>query len=202
MLVHASSGGGVPHTSFLRELRFTKQFTEDILPELSILPHKFIAVHIRNGDVNSIHWRNYLSKVASDNQRSNIVICSDDREVLEEAGSLMPGCNIVIYEDKVDPFADGDLIRRQHVFTHTKASDFKKLRRQMRDLITLSLAEKILTPTVVDRKGKKFISGFSRLAYILKQDNFQIREQFISRSWHSNESVHTFAAILRRYLKQ
>lgn len=91
----------------------------------------------------------------------------------------MLGCNVIIYDDKVDRFADGDSVRRQHIFTGSKTSDFDKIRRQMRDLITLSLAKKIFVPESVDRRGEKVVSGFSRLASILKQHNCQIREPFI-----------------------
>lgn len=159
LLVHERHGGGSDGWRVLRRLRFTGPVAALIADRVAALPARYVAVHVRNTDLES-DAGSFLAGIRAELAGRDVLLASDDLRVRDVARRVVPDA-------------------RLHWLTTTPSDDGTPLHENPRldrwptnvdalvDLIALARAERLhICPLVASgtrTKGSR-VSGFSRLA--------------------------------------
>ena len=169
LLVHVACGRGNLSNDFASRIRL-RQSSKNILQSTigstdSDLGVDFIGIHVRNTDNTlKLDWKQFIQGVLAENPQERILICSDDRHVIDYCLKLDK--NFYTVGGKV-PFLrhnQQQLHSLEYTKNHSEKIDF--LAKSFIDLIFLSRAKKIYAPKA-HPWGDKF-SGFTKLANSLR----------------------------------
>ena len=93
-LLDIQCGGGIDSFSILKHLKFTSRFKKIINNEIAKLPPYYVAIHIRNTDMKT-NYQEYIQTIKYKVSDKTLVICTDDKKVVEFILSEMPNTNII-----------------------------------------------------------------------------------------------------------
>lgn len=131
----------------------------------------YVGLHVRNSDLRS-DWREYMALHAESLAGRNVVVCSDDREVLDAAPAALPRSTVVVPTRVPStggrPYQGQFVARRHH---RQLAVDV------LVDLLALAGADDVLSPPVVNRTISS--SSFTHLARAVSRVP-GLREQLLS----------------------
>lgn len=172
LAVHISWGSGDIETDFLKKLEPRPKIKEALRKQMGYqakVPKDFIGVHARNTD-NKIrnNWKKLISNLQELQSENPILICSDDRRLIDFALNL-PGSTYFTVGGNV-PYLDGFLSLHQMTaaaFRDKPTAGTRLLIKQLLDLIYLSKCCKIYT--LKSNEWSDGISGFVKLAVALKK---------------------------------
>lgn len=131
----------------------------------------YVGIHVRNSDLRC-DWRTFMAEHASHLAGRDVVVCSDDREVLDAAPAALPGSRVIV-PTRVPttagrPYQGQFVARRRH---RRLAVDV------LVDMLALAGADEILSPPVINRADPS--SSFTRLARAVGQTP-GLRQQLLS----------------------
>ena len=167
LIIHARGGGGERSITTLSRMAFRPEFARKIGAALSGLKSEYLAVHIRNTDMQT-DYRRFFESIRPQLEGQRLLICSDDIQCKNYAKKYFRKTEVI--ESTQTPDTNGAALHGNPEFdqdAHTQAA--------FTDLMALAMAKEILV-TETDRSR---LSGFSRLALLLHQDR-QLCDQLLT----------------------
>lgn len=170
LLVHDQCGGGVSSVSCLARLVLAEEFKRDVYSRLEPLAGiDYAAIAIRNTDYQTDYksaFRALHEKVAG----QNLLVCSDDYNVIEYAKSYLTGLNVISLPGFQK--TDGRGVARQSLRSSSDVK-YRFVVKSMSDLIGLACARKLYVTRLRSNSGLEY-SGFVRLSALLHKDRSAI----------------------------
>jgi len=162
LLVH-EEGRQVNYLSsldLLRKLRLNERVKLDITRRLKLLPEKYTGIHIRHTDYLT-DYESFLTQLKSELEGKNVLICSDNLQVIDYIKSEFTQSNVI----RLSTFEDnrGWPLHVDHSGSH----QYNKNIEALTDLFALALADNIYLTNVQQLQAP---SGFSLLAMGLYQN--------------------------------
>lgn len=170
VLLHEQSGGGTKSFNLLSRLRFSDELSRTVTSRTRHLPDEYAAVHVRHTDYSTDYlW--FFEKIKKRVVDMTLLICSDDRQVVETGTAFFERSRVVTVSDI--PNTAGKPLHLSD--SHDNAGSRKDSAiNSLVDLVALGMATRFYF-TIVDGG---FPSGFSRLAAHLS-DNKDVLEQLL-----------------------
>lgn len=170
LLLHEQAGSGSLSLDFLTRVRPSAELRSEIGQRLTKLPAQRIGIHIRNTDLET-NYAPFLNRLARQYPSKAMLVCSDDRKVVEASRAIFGSDRVVT--SSLAPDFSGRPIHHEHVTSD--ARKFQLNAEMFSDLFALATSDVVaFTPT---RAGK--VSGFSRLAWLLHRNPI-VHETFLS----------------------
>jgi len=163
ILIHEQFGGGCYSHYLLDYIKFSDKSNEYIIKSLDLLPDYYSAIHIRNTDYQT-DYINFFKKISEKIKFNNLLICSDDKNVIDYANIFFNGMNVftttecAIYDNKPLHF-------KKKYCNDTKLMQFTTLNTLL-DLVALSMSDDL---HIVQTKNNN-TSGFSLLSKYLNEN--------------------------------
>jgi hypothetical protein len=167
VLIHESPGGGGASKRFLHRIRIASELLPEIRSGLSSLPRKYVSVHIRHTD-HQTDYESYLATIKEELVGKEVLVCSDNAEVITAARSVFVRSNILT----VTELPSGDP-RPLHLANRYANSDKMKAAttNALIDLFALGASQKIYSTNVLEG----YPSGFTKLAIYLSENKYLLR---------------------------
>ena len=179
LLIHDQCGGGNP-VVLLRRLTLAQTTRDFVLASLARLPRQYSAIHVRNTDYQT-NYQAFFAKLRAFELGPNVLVCSDDRAVIEYAMAYFPDKNILDLGHN-PPVAAGKPLHRS-----SYESDDVRLRvtrQAITDLLALANADTLYYHSINNQQGRRkhwrsffrrttikpVFSGFSLLADTIHRD--------------------------------
>lgn len=180
VLFHEQCGGGDTSFKFFQNFKFCPEFRVAITDRLRSLPLVFDAVHVRNTDYQT-DYEVFFSSLPRKTMGKNLLICSDDSNVVEFGRQFFSSLNIFSLMDHKN--LNGQPLHGSRRFNNA-SEKFIAVTEAWSDLFALSLAENLYFTKTLNGP----ISGFSRLASYLQQNKHVIRS-YLSPIYSSHYSI-------------
>ena len=162
LLVHEQGwlGGILTSVNLLERLQLTEIAKKDIKKRLKNTPKSHIGIHIRHTDYTT-DYQAFIASIKSEVVGKNILICSDNVEVIDYVKNELHASNVF----RLSTFQDiaGHRLHYRDLGDGQYASNIETLA----DLFALALSERIYFANVNEAGGRP--SGFSLLAHGLHQ---------------------------------
>jgi len=157
LLVHHACGGGLLSLEALKRLRLKPDMVENFQARMRIVGKNYAGVHVRHTDYRT-DYPGLFAAVAESLPQGRIVVCTDNREVLDYARALF-GARVYNFADLPD--TGGQPLH------YGNGLDLRTVNRDsILDLVTLARASRLY----LARVSQGHYSGFSRLAAALNQN--------------------------------
>lgn len=182
VLLHESGGGGLRSLGAVRKLRLQEPIARAVQAALAALGGRYHSIHIRSGDAQvECDYVEFFEGLSLGSTVKSIHLACDQRQVQDHARMVLSSYKVFTFDDL--PRTGG---RRLHENPHIPRWETNL--HCIVDLVLLAGADNIvLAPSLV--RGKKFSSGFSRLAGKLhrrpKTLNAFARQAVLPTSWWS-----------------
>jgi len=213
LLVHDQFGGGRLAINCLSRLKFTKQFNEDLLKQLSPLIGKnHIAIHIRHTDYQT-NYIDVFKKIYPHSINQRLLLCTDSVEVLKYASVYFDQSDLISLS--LPPDTRGLGLPTYATFHCNHEQRYELVIQSFSDLIGLATAKKTffckLTPgkfsltaskhqdftvyatriykTSTKNIGVNGFSGFSFLADSLKKNPTIMNNFFSNPNWYEDTII-------------
>lgn len=173
VLVHDMGGGGPKSCRFLERVVLAPAIREIVLERLAPLGRGYKAVHVRNTDIQT-NFEQLFTRIAPLVEGHTLLVCSDDRQVIERARRFFVSSRVVTVSDIPD--RQGAPLHR--ATDADEAVRFTQALNAVIDLLALGGADTVhyTTDSVygTETKRQRMPSGFSRLASHLSRNKHAI----------------------------
>lgn len=162
VLLHEQCGGGPRSFDFLRRVDLSVALKTILRARLRFRSEGYAAIHIRNTDYKT-DYMNLFEEVRDKVSGQNLLICSDDANVIRVAKSFLSQANVFSVSDIPDTDQQpihGAWVQLSKAGRDSSAVDV------LVDLFALAFSHTLFTTNVSGGHP----SGFSRLAQFLHQD--------------------------------
>lgn len=163
VLIHQTGGGGANSIRLARHMQLSDNIAQEVVRRRGLLSDNYLAVHARNTDLIS-NYRPIIAAIKSSDYRGQVLVCTDDRNVVDEFQSNLKQVDVVSLAN-LETGED----RRIHFL---KPSDDARPRNidAICDLMLLALSNKlIIAPLLPNDQVSGGFSGFSLLAGLLNK---------------------------------
>lgn len=166
LIVVERAGGGSKSWKPFQKFKLNQHVAQAIISRLSVLPQRYLAVHIRHSDYKT-DYRNFLRRLAPLVSGETVVICADNKGAKDLATRFLSRfCNIVELTEL--PQLDGQPLHETE--TSSGAQDAIDA---LTDLMTLACAHKIHFTELTKSPGQKIYFRFSGFVVLASRLSFR-----------------------------
>lgn len=173
VLVHEMGGGGPKSCHFLERVVLAPAVREIVAERLAPLGRGYKAIHVRNTDIQT-NFEQLFARTAPLVEGFTLLVCSDDRQVIERARRFFTSSRVVTVSDIPD--SQGAPLHR--ATAADEAVRFTQAVNAVVDLLALGGADTVhyTTDSVYGTNAtrQRMPSGFSRLAAHLARNKHVI----------------------------
>lgn len=173
VLVHERGGGGPKSCHFLERVVLAPAVREIVAERLAPLLRRYKAVHVRNTDIQT-NFEGLFTRIAPRVEGHTLLVCSDDRQVIERARRFFTSSRVVTVSD----IPDSQGAPLHHAPGADDAVRFTQAVNAVVDLLALGGADTVYYTTDsvygANATRQRMPSGFSRLAAHLSRNKHVI----------------------------
>lgn len=190
ILVHEQSGGGTLSFVCLERLCFSKKISQSIEKVLAQIPKHYQAIHVRNTDYQT-DYLYFFKKLKKRVSKKNVLICSDDHEVINYAKNTFLLTNLFSITTTINPSKNQPLHLKRYYANQSECEIATT--NALIDLIGLGLADTLY----IMNGNHGHPSGFSVLAAYLCKHKKIIAELLENHSIleHKNPAGHVITLV-------
>lgn len=163
LLVHHAHGGGLQSLEALKHLRLRGNLIEELHARLASIGANYVGIHVRHTDYQS-DYELFLNTLADKITRPHIVLCTDNKEVLDYARG--------IFRQPLHNFSTIPDVGGRPLHQETQLNKRQINTDSILDLLTLAKASVLFLAPINNARqyGGGRYSGYSRLAGALNQN--------------------------------
>jgi hypothetical protein len=166
ILIHEQCGGGTESFDCLNRLTLSAKMKAIMVDTLEKIGAGYIGIHVRNTDYRT-DFRPFFSNIHTETIGKRLLVCSDDRGVIEEARAFFSEAETFVVSD-IPNTNQHPLHERQNLSDEERHANAVS---SIVDLLALGASDKLYFSDIT----RGYPSGYSRLAKYLNDHKAVIR---------------------------